>query len=345
MKKNIQLYDASPFRQLLCLLLLPLALSGCLFEQPEMTADGELGVDPTEVSVTADITLDMKLTELETTRLRARAATGGDAAYRHRFIVEAYMDDMATIRRVVYEDIRPDRTHLSVPVSMKLHARNYRLVVWADYVKAGSEADWFYNTEIMDPLIATEPYQANSEYKDAFHTVQTLDLSKYRDQWNAKVPVKLELVRPVARYELVATDAAAFLKKHVGTEGNFTARVKYSHYLPVGFDALSAVPRHSLMYMSYKKTFALPAGGTKDFTVGVDYVFMGDEKKEIPIEVEITDPQGVTVARTILLVPCRKGKQTTVRDNFLTADPSTADEGVGIDPDFDDEMDMEVGVM
>ena len=99
------------------------------------------------------------------------------------------------------------------------------------------------------------------------------------------------------------------------------------------------------MYMSYKKTFALPAEGTKDFTIGVDYVFMGDEKKEIPIEVEITDPQGITVARTILLVPCMKGKQTTVRDNFLTADPSTTDEGVGIDPDFDDEMDMEVEVM
>lgn len=66
MKKNIQPYYTSPVRQLLCLLLLPLTLSGCLFEEPEMTADGELGVDPTEVSVTADITLDMKLTELET---------------------------------------------------------------------------------------------------------------------------------------------------------------------------------------------------------------------------------------------------------------------------------------
>lgn len=344
MKKNIQQHT-SPLRQLLCLLLLPLTLSGCLFEEPEMTADGELGIDPTEVSVTADITLDMKLTELETARLLTRAAGEGNAAYRHRFIVEAYMDNMTSVRRVIYEDVNPNRTRLSVPVSMKLHARSYRLVIWSDYVKADSDADWFYNTEIMDPLIATEPYQANSEYKDAFHVVQTLDLTKYRDQWNAKVPVKVELARPMARYELVATDAVAFLKKHAGTKGNFTARVKYSYYLPVGFDALNAVPRHSLMYMSYKKTFALPAEETKDFTIGVDYLFIGDERKEIPIEVEITDPQGVTVARTILLVPCMKGKQTTVRDNFLTADPATADEGVGIDPDFDDEIDMEVGVI
>lgn len=343
--KNMQQYKSS-FRQVLCLLLLTLTLSGCLFEEPEITADGELGIDPTEVSVTVDITLDMKLTELKTVRSFGRATDEGEIPYRHRFIVEAYMDDMATVRQVVYEDVNHNRTRLSVPVSMKLHARNYRLAVWADYVKADNEAtDLFYNTEIMDPLIATEPYQANSDYKDAFHALYTLDLTPYREQWNAKVPVKVELTRPMARYELVATDVAAFLKKHQGTKGNFTARVKYSYYLPVGFDALNVEPRHSLMYMSYKKTFALPAEGTTDFTVGVDYVFTGDEEKEIPIEVEIVDPQSVTVARTLINIHCLKGMKTVVRDNFLTADPSTAEDGVGIDPDFDDKVDMEVEVI
>ena len=344
MKKYSRKY-ISPVRQLLCLLLLPLTLGGCLFEEPELTSDGELGIDPTEVSITADITLDMKLTELETADLRARTAGEGNDAYRHRFIVQAYMDDMATIRQVVYEDVNPDRTRLSVPVSLKLHARNYRLVVWADYVKADSEDDLFYNTEILDPLTGEEPYRANSEYKDAFHAVQELDLTGYRDQWNAKVPVKIELARPTARYELVATDVAAFRKVHAGAEGKFTARVKYSYYLTVGFDALNAEPCHTLMYMSYNKTFDLPAETTDAFTIGIDYIFTGKEEKEIPIEVEIVDEQGVTVARSVLAVPCMKGKNTVIRGNFLTADPATADDGIGINPGFDEEVDIEVGVI
>lgn len=341
--KNIQLY-ASCFRQLFSLLLLSLTLSGCLFEEPEMTAEGELGVDPTELTLTADITLDMKLSELEPSR-SVTNTTEEEIPYRHRFIVEAYMDGIATMRRIVYEEVKPGRNRLSIPISMKLHARNYTLVVWADYVSANNENDLFYDTEIMDPLVTTEPYQANSDYKDAFHAVQKLDLTGYRDQWNANVPVKIELVRPLARYELVATDVAAFCKKHAGDKGKFTARVKYSYYLPVGFDALNTVPRHSLMYMSYNKTFGLPTEETNNFTVGVDYVFIDDLKKELPIEVEIVDAKGITVARTVILVPCSKGKQTVVRDNFLTADPSIADDGVGIDPDFDDEVNMEVGVI
>lgn len=345
MKKNIP-FNKSALRQMLCLLLLPLALSGCLFEEPEMTADGELGVDPTELTLTADITLNLKLTELDAARSLTRTA-GEDIPYRHRFIVEAYLDDMATVRRVVYENINPDRTYLSIPVSMKLHARNYRLVVWADYVKTDSEDDFCYNTEILDPLTATESYKGNSDYKDAFWASHPMDLTSYREQWNAKVPVNIELARPLARYELVATDVAKFLTKTQATaDASYTIRVKYRNYLPMGFNAVTGELRHSLMYMAYNKTFKAGAlADAKDFTVGMDYVFTEEEGREIPIEVEIVDAGGVTLARTVTTLRCQRGKKTIVRDNFLTADPSTADDGVGIDPDFDDEVDMEVGVI
>lgn len=332
------------FKQCLCLLLLPLALNSCLYEDPEMTSDGQLGIDPTEVNVTADIKLNIKLSESESTRSRV-AAEGG---YQHRFIVETYLDDMAVHRQVVYEDVDPDRNRLSVPVTIKLHARDYRAVVWADYVKTDSEDDLFYNTEILDPLIATEPYEGNSDYKDAFYATQELSLSDYRDEWGAKVPVEIELKRPVARYELVATDVASFLKKIADKEisgKRFTARIKYRYYLSVGFDVLDDKLRHALMYLQYSKTFDVPAEGVKDFVVGLDYVFVGNEPLEIPIEVEIVDEKKVTVARTMINVPCQQGKKTVVRDNFLTADPDIADDGVGIDPGFDDEVDMEVGVI
>ena len=55
MKKNIY---TSIIRTLGCLLLLPAFVSSCLFEEPELTADGELGVDPTAVNIMTNITLE-----------------------------------------------------------------------------------------------------------------------------------------------------------------------------------------------------------------------------------------------------------------------------------------------
>ena len=55
--------------------------------------------------------------------------------YRHRFIVEAYLDRVFVARQVVYRDVVKDGSEgITVPVSMKLHARFYEIAVWADYV-------------------------------------------------------------------------------------------------------------------------------------------------------------------------------------------------------------------
>ena len=46
--------------------LLPVLAVGCLMEEPELTAEGELGVDPTSVTVEAEISLDLNLPDSET---------------------------------------------------------------------------------------------------------------------------------------------------------------------------------------------------------------------------------------------------------------------------------------
>ena len=55
MKKNTYI---SIIRTLGCLLLLSVFVSSCLYEEPELTADGELGVDPTAVNIMTNLTLE-----------------------------------------------------------------------------------------------------------------------------------------------------------------------------------------------------------------------------------------------------------------------------------------------
>lgn len=39
-------------------------------------------------------------------------------------------------------------------------------------------------------------------------------------------------------------------------------------------------------------------------------------------------------------IPCERGKNTTVRGNFLTSD---ANGGIGIDPDYDGDLEVDLG--
>ena len=74
------------------LLALPFLMAACtLHEEPELTADGELGVDPTEVNVEVNLTLDLNLPE-QGNEENSSARVSANTDYLHRFIVEAYLN-------------------------------------------------------------------------------------------------------------------------------------------------------------------------------------------------------------------------------------------------------------
>ena len=341
------------------LLALPLLMTACtLHEEPELTADGELGVDPTLVNVELTLNLDLNLPEQgneEESSVRVSANTD----YLHRFIVEVYLNRQPVARQVFVENIT-DRTHLSLPVDMQLHAREYQLVVWKDYVSAETpEEDLHWNTQSLVPVIPNRAsHTGNTEYKDVFVGTTSLDLTAYADQWGAVVEQDVALQRPVARYELIATDVDKFLQRIADGEVSgerFTARIKYSGYLPVGYNVLDDVPKHSLMYMQYNTSFDVPEEGTDELRVGFDYVFVSNEgSASVPMEIEIVNENNVTVANSVLNVPLERGKNTVWTGEFLTGDdqggqgggdePGEDEDGIGIDPDYDNETDLGVTV-
>ena len=341
------------------LLALPFLMAACtLHEEPELTADGELGVDPTEIGVEVNLTLDLNLPE-QGNEENSSARVSANTDYLHRFIVEAYLNRQPVARQVFVESIT-DRTHLSLPVSMKLHALSYQLVVWKDYVSAETpQEDLHYNTQSLVPVIPNRAsHTGNTEYKDVFVGTTSLDLTAYADQWGAVVEQDVALQRPVARYELIATDVDKFLQRIADGEVSgerFTARIKYSGYLPVGYNVLDDVPKHSLMYMQYNTSFDVPEEGTDELRVGFDYVFVSNEgSASVPMEIEIVNENNVTVANSVLNVPLERGKNTVWTGEFLTGDdqggqgggdePGEDEDGIGIDPDYDNETDLGVSV-
>lgn len=215
----------------------------------------------------------------------------------------------------------------------------------ADYVNAETpEQGLVYDAENLAFILPAGKYIGNSRYKDVFAASAMADLTSFRNHWGAETSLDVELYRPVARYELVAKDVATFLNK-LSTGGlkgeSFTARVKYSDYLPTGYNLWDDVSKNSLMYMEYKVPFERPADGTKELILGFDYVLTdAGETVSIPVELEILNEKNEVLARTAFRIPCERGKNTTVRGNFLTSD---ANGGIGIDPDYDGDLEVDLG--
>ena len=77
----------------------------------------------------------------------------------------------------------------------------------------------------MQQITCTDPYTGSTPYRDCLYGTVLLDLRDYRNEWNAKVQVSVELVRPLAQYEIIATDVKEFLaeSKNNGRQVRLTA--------------------------------------------------------------------------------------------------------------------------
>ena len=134
--------------------MLATVLAACVHDYPAMTPDGEEGIDPTLVEVSTEVTLDLELLPLEIITNKAhrgitKARAGEQTDYRRRFIIEAWRDGKPAARQVTVMDNADEAGNgkITLPVHLKLYAVEYTLAVWTDYVVAGTDTDYYYNTE------------------------------------------------------------------------------------------------------------------------------------------------------------------------------------------------------
>lgn len=319
--------------------LLALIFNSCTLHQEP---DG-FGEDPTEVLISADVNISLKLPQREdAVTTAARAATG----YSHRFVIEALGDDERVHdRREFIVPIEEGAETVMLPVNMRLHARNYRILVWSDYVNiTESETVTLYNATSLTPVMPNNGYRANTEYKDAFSACGELDLRPYKDQWQSKVNVTLDLSRPVGRYELISTDVTSFnkkLKEGIVKGKTFSARIRYAGYVATGFNVAEQMPKNMLNFLSYTTTLSnLTTTDNNELRIGFDFLICGVDLNQIPVEIEIVNENNEVVSNSAISIPVQAGYNSVVRGRFLTA---TTDGGLIIDSDYDGTIEVDLG--
>ncbi len=321
-----------------------LTLQSCLFQNPEMTEDGEMGVDPTDVTVAADINLSLTIPSLDKdNKPFAQPATEG-TSYKRRVIVEALAEGRKPVTKTMLLDIEEGADEINVPVNLRLTARDYTLAVWSDFVLIAENGepdnDYFYNADLLPNVFMGTSYRGNNNYKDAAYAFENLELSQYGKSKNARVNVDLEMRRPVARLQLYATDTRAFLDRIASGQlkgESFAVRVSYPGYLCMGYNIEQQVPRHSLMYMTYENSFSTKKmTADEPFLLTFDYLFAVPEGvTAVPIDLQILDADKANVlASASFTANCRAGYCTTINYGFLN---STNDQGITFDPDYSGE--------
>lgn len=250
--------------------------------------------------------------------------------------------------KVLYESehLRDDLTRADFSLPIELPPGDYELWTWSDWADYDNEKSVHFDSSDFTSICYSEPYKGNNDIRDAlrgmtsFTIENTLDANYYKE-------VDLNLERPLAKYEFISTDLAEFIENESNKDGKsrsadelagYKVKMIYTGYMPSEFDNFQNKPVNSKTGVTYDAT--ITKLNDDEALLGFDYVMVNGHESSVPVAMEVYDPNGDLVGRSNAIdVPTQRNRLTTVRGKFLT---SKASGGVGINPDFEGEFNIEI---
>ena len=270
--------------------------------------------------------------------------SGADGGRSLRLVAEVYLKDSETRvhRRTQLCTPQTDGTYTA---TLGLQPDDYDLRLWADWTD-GTTADKYYRADDLTSVtVLTDGYVANGETdgKDAYCAVrQAVSVGEGTDE------TSVTLLRPLARYRIVATDVEGYNNLIAKGEKlppieELEASVSYEGFLPTAFNVATGQPNDALQGIAYRAGIVAADGfaGDEARQVGADFVLAGDDDSFVTVTVQLTDRTTGETVSTVrgVKIPYRRGELTTVSGTFLTAGRTSG--GVEIDTDWGEDIVIE----
>lgn len=270
--------------------------------------------------------------------------SGADGGRSLRLVAEVYLKDSETRvhRRTQLCTPQTDGTYTA---TLGLQPGDYDLRLWADWTD-GTTADKYYRADDLTSVtVLTDGYVANGETdgKDAYCAVrQAVSVGEGTDE------TSVTLLRPLARYRIVATDVEGYNNLIANGEKlppieELEASVSYEGFLPTAFNVATGQPNDALQGIAYRAGIVAADGfaGDEARQVGADFVLAGDDDSFVTVTVQLTDRTTGETVSTVrgVKIPYRRGELTTVSGTFLTAGRTSG--GVEIDTDWGEDIVIE----
>lgn len=272
-----------------------------------------------------------------------RAAADG-VPHQLRCVAEVYRQGTTTRvhRRVQLCAEQADGTYLA---ELALLPGDYDIRLWADWVTDGTTNDKYYNADDLSAVtVLTDNYVANglTDEKDAYYATPSATVSGESQN------VSIELVRPFARYRIIANDVENYMEllesgDDLPSISDLTVRVAYETFFPTGFSVPDERPNDALNGISYAADIVEADGYNPDEArqVGADFVLTNGEETFVTVTVQMLDKNSGEAISTVtgIRIPYRRGQLTTVSGNFLTTGRTSG--GVNIDTGWGDDIVVE----
>ena len=335
-------------KKLLSILALVLCFVACQNEGVENPTNGDL----------ANVVLTVDAPELGATRADGDQASGKNSAfgaidffndadwanYDLRYILEVYDADDDGTGEPIYRERLTQYLDKYAPTQFDLRLvpnREYKFVVFADFVEQGTQDDLYYDTTDLRNIVAktgAEGWNAMNEARDAYFVSKNLTVA-------TSLTETLTLTRPFAKLRVIATD----LDYIAGYSAPGYVTLKYhTEALYNSFNAVNGelnntqLADNELVYgFEVKKDTPYSEGydaEAKNQTLFADYLF-ACEGQQIPVNftMSVYESEGGRLIKTTdfnTQIPVQRNHLTTIIGDVLTTEANIT---VVVDDNFDGE--------
>lgn len=241
--------------------------------------------------------------------------------YTLRYTLEVYDKD----GKLAYEDTKEAVEFGGVTFDVRLLAKVYDFVFWADFVNEDGTA--FYNVDDLKNITYVSTVSAQEladDAADAYYKKEEVDLT----QSSKSLDVKLQ--RPFGKIRLIATDVLDGNNKQ--TEIPETVTIDFGNALiPTAFNAFEGKVIEGrtedagvVKFLANKETTMVNNQEKKDvYLLGINYIFESSAIPSYSMDVTVTSDKGNIIGqRSLSSIPVQENKLTTVIGNFYTNEGS-----------------------
>ena len=241
---------------------------------------------------------------------------------------------------------------------LSLMPGDYDLHLWADW-----DGGYYNADDLNKVLVLTDNYVANGETdkKDAYYGSLSLTLPSGEGTQTGQSSstggvegagvegASVSLMRPFAKYRLIATDVEAYYNLIEKGEAlppieDLQVRVTYEGFFPTGFNVATGKPNDALntgIHYTSVPTVAEGYDAKVNRQVGADFVLTNGEESFVNVTIQMVDTRTGDIVATVqhVKIPYKRGHLTTVTGHFLTAGKTPG--GVQIDTEWGDDVVIE----
>ena len=323
--------------------------------------------EPSPADVIVNLDFDTQLPQYKVLNEEGTRASHDGRDYDIRYTIAAYrllQDGSYAEEPFLLKVFSKDEIEeLSASFRFSIDEGSYRFYVWTDFVLAGTQSDYFYNTTNFRRISLQGTHEGNNDFRDAFSGSADLKVIRLGSKETPST-VTVQMRRPLAKFEFITTDLQEFITKTIEamirkeeaeaaakagetkSDGDtktpvvdlekYTVVFFYSGYMPNAYNMMEGKPCDSATGVKFSS--AISAIDNHDARLGFDYVFVNGEESSVMVTVALYDEEGtqLSISRQIE-VPIKRSMLTTVRGSFLMQNTGG---GVTIDPGFEDEFNI-----